>query len=274
MKNKAIIDFGSRSIKVYQLSQQVVSNVLTHSWDPITRIPASEELDSILQVIKNSIDPNATISAIATEAARRSGSFRNSLKAACNRWNIEYKTITQQYEAELIRHAFSYQIVADEKADIINVGGGSIQIVQSDNSFTLLPFGISDLNAQFNLAARPEERAYQESINFIIESLPHNLKCFIYTGGELTYLKAVGGKVAKSGRCFENEFKRISNKILKMEIGQMEKISPFDKGWMTGAVASNAIVEAFFKKSGSEYFYPSDQNISHGLIYQLINTEQ
>lgn len=268
MIEQAVIDFGSRSIKVYAFNGTDLKIVFTHNWEPILCMPTADDLKGVLEDIKRAVPQAKTIEAIATEAARRSVDLSRIIESVCEFEGIRFEVISQTKEAELIHHAFLDDRMVN--TDILNVGGGSIQIVRPNSEFVLIPFGISDLNSNFNLAGKPSERKFLECLAHIRSNLPKDLNAFVYTGGERTYLNAVGASINNQGQCLASEFRKISQKILSLQIDEMEMMSPFGKGWMTGAVASNCIVEASLDVSGSSFFYPSDQNIAHGLIKQIM----
>jgi hypothetical protein len=83
---KVIIDFGSRSTKVYVSDGKVTDLVFTHNKDLISQEPSFEEIDDILETMVKSLPPvknTAMIQAIATEAARRSATLEYKLAGAC-----------------------------------------------------------------------------------------------------------------------------------------------------------------------------------------------
>jgi hypothetical protein len=92
---------------------------------------------------------------------------------------------------------------------------------------------------------------------------------FIYSGGELSYLVAFGARVEAHGRCAADEFFRLAARVDAMELEEMEGLSPFDRGWVRGAVASNAIVKAMLLNSGADHYFASDVNIADGIIASL-----
>jgi hypothetical protein len=89
---------------------------------------------------------------------------------------------------------------------------------------------------------------------------------FVYSGGELRYLVAFGARVDGTGRCEAEEFLRLSAAVDVMGLEEMEERSPFDAGWVRGAVASNAIVKAMLIETGADHYYASDVNIGDGII--------
>jgi exopolyphosphatase/pppGpp-phosphohydrolase len=265
---KAIIDFGSRSTKVYISDGEKTELVMTHSKDMISQEPSQEDIARMLETILASLKSADNVNAIATEAARRSATLDFKLSSACREHKIGYEKISQEKEAELIQQAFTLQ--GGETLDIINAGGGSIQISRPDKSFALLPFGIADLNRMYALATAPGDRRVNECVSFVADAMPQDLKTFVYTGGEVTYLRKQGAVLGAEDVCAKDEFLRVSRELARLPSAELEARSPFDKSWMSGAVASNCIVEAAFRASGAPVFYPSDQNIAHGMIRKLM----
>ena len=92
---------------------------------------------------------------------------------------------------------------------------------------------------------------------------------FVYSGGELSYLRAVGARVDDDGRCTAEEFRRIAALVDGLDGEALAAVSPFDRGWSSGAVASNAIVRACLAASGAGGYYASDTNIADGIIAAL-----
>lgn len=92
---------------------------------------------------------------------------------------------------------------------------------------------------------------------------------FIYSGGELSYLLALGAEVGGDGRCTTAEFERVAAIVDATPNAGLERYSPFDPGWMRGAVASNAIVLACLQRAGVDHYFASDVNIADGIIAGL-----
>jgi hypothetical protein len=149
---------------------------------------------------------------------------------------------------------------------VVNAGGGSIQIVRPDGATALMDFGISDLNRWFGLEGPVGSRRVEEAFGFVRAALPPMPRPFLYSGGELSYLVAFGAKVDPEGRCEVSDFLRLAAEVDAMELGRMEALSPFDRGWARGAVASNAIVRAMLMACGADHYYASDVNIADGII--------
>jgi exopolyphosphatase/pppGpp-phosphohydrolase len=266
MEAQYIIDFGSRAIKLHRRTNVGSGLLAVQNWDPIGKPDRSLQLGRAIDLLTRPLPPTAKIYAIGTAAARRRPELANSIFSACAQRGIVYETISQTREARLIRHAFRGTSVYD----IINVGGGSIQIVHPHQGQTLLEFGISDLNANFGLAEEPQMRDFLLARKFLRMHIPKSTHAFVYVGGELKYLRSLGARLGAGGRCTRTEFLKIARELETQEVDQMEKNSPFGPGWMAGANASNLVVEICLEQSVSDFFIPSDINIGDGFIAQTM----
>jgi hypothetical protein len=265
MGTQFVIDCGSRSIKLHEAAGSAVSLWATRSWDPINDARHADRVGELLADLTRDLPVMSAIRVVGTAAARRDPAIATSIHAACEALGWSYETLSQEVEAELIRAAFGGR----EDVDIINVGGGSIQIVGGDGEATLLRFGISDLNRDFGLGGPPEGRRTAEAAAFVGARLPALDRPFIYSGGELSYLHAIGAAVGADGRCGEAEFRRVAGWVDSLPTEDLGQVSPFDPGWSSGAVASNAIVRACLTQCGAGFYYASDVNIADGIIASL-----
>jgi hypothetical protein len=265
MGRQYVIDCGSRSIKLHEADRDTVSLHATRSWDPINDTANVARVGQLLADLTKDLPAVSSIHVVGTAAARRDPKVASAIGEACASFGWTYETLSHAGEALLIREAFAGR----EDCDIINAGGGSIQIVRPDGSTELLDFGMSDLNARFDLAGWAGGRRIREACEFVRGELPSMRRPFIYSGGELSYLRAMGAAVGGDGRCGLAEFARVTAKVDAMELDALEAFSPFDEGWMRGAVASNVIVRAMLLASGADHYYASDINIADGIIAAL-----
>jgi exopolyphosphatase/pppGpp-phosphohydrolase len=260
-----VIDCGSRSIKLHSASPSGITLWATRSWDPIGDRRSARSIDALLSDLARFLPDSAPVLVVGTAAARRSRQLARAIGSASSTHGWSYRTLSQQVEARLIRDAF----VGHSGCDIVNAGGGSIQIVDSTGALSLLDFGITDLNASFDLSGGPAGRNIAAATAFIAGQLPNMRGAFIYSGGELSYLRAAGARLDEEGRCTAAEFLRVASRVDAMNAEQLRGVSPFDPGWSRGAVASNAIVRACLARSGSDFYYASDVNIADGIIRRL-----
>ncbi|UJF33409.1 Ppx/GppA phosphatase family protein [Paenibacillus hexagrammi] len=272
--SKLILDLGSHSAKVYAQAEMKVEQVDVLTWELLeNEIDFSKLEEQLSGLLAKHVDfreasGQGRVQAIGTEAMRRSPELSEAVSGICGRLGIDYRTISQREEAELLRQALAASGIPSD-LDVINVGGGSIQIwLRSGRSPHLLPFGISDLNQRFALLEAPAGRKVRECIKWVAEQLPRSLNQFAYTGGEYTYLRHFSIQM-EGGYCKKQNFAKLSEAIAAADLEELEASSPYDSKWMRGAVASNCIVLACLETSGAGSFMPTDLNIAHGFLQQL-----
>lgn len=265
MGTQFVIDCGSRSIKLHEAAGGAVSLWATRSWDPINDARQTARVGELLADLTKGLPAVSAIHVVGTAAARRDPDVAGAIAGACQTMGWTYETLSHDAEAALIRSAFGGNV----DSDIINVGGGSIQIVEADSRVTLLGFGISDLNRMFRLNGEPAVRQVRAATDFARERLPALQRAFIYSGGELSYLHKLGAQVGEGGHCTADEFERVADLADAMSAAELVTVSPYDAAWSTGAVASNAIVRACLERCGAGFYYASDINIADGIIASL-----
>lgn len=265
MGTQFVIDCGSRSIKLHEAADGAVSLWATRSWDPINDARHAARVGELLADLTRGIPPVSAIHVVGTAAARRDPGVAGAIADACEAMGWSYETLSHEAEAALIRSAFDGRT----DCDIVNAGGGSIQIVGIDAAVSLIGFGISDLNRRFSLNGAPADRQVDAATAFVEEHLPADMRPFIYSGGEFSYLLKLGARMSRRGRCGAAEFERVAARADAMTAEQLVHVSPFDAAWSTGAVASNAIVRACLRRSRASHYYASDINIADGIIASL-----
>ena len=263
--NQFVIDCGSRSIKLHETRPGAVSLWATRSWDPIGETQSLTRLGELFVDLTRQVPPSGRVHVVGTAAARRDPGVADAIRSVCLELGWSYETLSHAAEADLIRAAFG----SEAARDIINVGGGSIQIVPPSGEPVLLGFGISDLNRDFGLGRAPDLRRVEAARAFVAEALPAMPRTFIYSGGELSYLRAMGARIDADGRCSAAEFVRVADEVDATDYDALELRSPFDPGWIRGAVASNVIVRACLERSGVDHYFASDINIADGVIAGL-----
>ena len=265
MGNHFVIDCGSRSIKLHEASGGAISLWATRSWDPINDARQAGRVGELLADLTREVPAVSAIHVVGTAAARRDAGIAAAIDAACRALGWSYETLSQETEAALIRAAFSDR----RDCDIVNAGGGSIQVVGADGAMTLLPFGITDLNRDFGLAQAPADRRTADATDFVLSHLPALARPFVYSGGELSYLRCIGAELGEAGYCAAVEFGRVAARVDAMDANELASVSPFDAGWSSGAIASNAIVRACLRAAGTGFYYASDINIADGIVASL-----
>ena len=267
--NTLLLDLGSHSAKAY-LKDEQLRQVGTVTWRLLEERKSIKDLENeIRELIRPFRGVCKKFIAVGTEAMRRNHELRRQIRKVCQSLGITYRTLSHEDEALLIRTAtpeFSNH-------DIINAGGGSIQILpRNSDRLSLLSFGISDLNLQFSLNDEPDLRKTEECIAWVTSRLPNDLSDFVYTGGEEKYLRHLGIPLSE-GRCTMDNFEALTKYLSGLALAELESLSPHDPKWMRGAVASNCIVLACMRKSGAKSFVPSDTNIAHGLMSSALDMQ-
>lgn len=273
--DKLILDLGSHSANVFRKSDEGIEQVDVLTWELLeseVSLPSIEnKIKSLLTTQGSLLDGTSpdNVEAIGTEAMRRSPELSEHMKEICRNLRIAYRTISQKEEAELLRKAIADSDIPTH-LDVINAGGGSIQIITHEcEAPYLIPFGITDLNQQFNLLGSPHQRQITTCIKWLSCRFPASLEQFAYTNGQKTYLKHFQIELEQDLYCPRSDFTLLTKQLALMDLSHLEANSPFDPKWMRGAIASNCIVLAGLIKSGTAKFMPSDLNIAHGFMNQL-----
>ncbi len=259
-----VLDVGSHSLKMYGIADTAATLIDTLTWHVLEETNQFDLVHRSLRSILKKTPENSLIKAIGTEALRRKPHLRKIAFEVFSSCGIPLKVITQDEEAQLIRKAF-LKMHRNLDLDVVNVGGGSIQIIHRDNRMTLLDFGISDLNIKFSLNQSPQSRRIAECIEWIGSRLPADLHEFAYTGGELTYLNRLNIETYDSW-CKRSSFESMATRLALLDTEGLESLSPHDPKWMRGSIASNCIVIGLLNKSLTNQFYASDLNITNGFL--------
>lgn len=125
MDSQFVIDCGSRSIKLHEARPGAVTLRATRSWDPINDAATVGSVEALLADLTKGLAVPA-IHVVGTAAARRDARVAGAIERACNNRGWTYETLSQSGEANLILDAFG----GPAHCDIVNAGGGSIQIVR------------------------------------------------------------------------------------------------------------------------------------------------
>jgi hypothetical protein len=263
--DRFVIDCGSRSIKLHRAGAGGVTLLAMRSWDPLRDGGSVRRVGTLLSDLAQALPSRSAVHVVGTAAARRDTQVAAAIAGAAQALGWSYETLSHRAEADLILDAFGRR----RDCDIVNAGGGSIQLVHSSGAVALLGFGISDLNRLHGLDLPPAGRRPQAAVEHVLGHLPAMSATFVYTGGEFSYLRALGAAIAGDGSCAASEFLRVAEIADGMDFATLERLSPFDAGWMSGAVASNAIMRACLVRSGAAHYYASDINIGDGIIARL-----
>src|SRR5690606_38860689 len=132
MGTEFVIDCGSRSIKLHEAGPNKAHLRATRSWDPINDACHADRVGALFTELSENLPAVAAVHVVGTAAARRNAAVASAIAEACRAFGWSYETLSQEREAALIRQAFSGR----EDCDIVNAGGGSIQIVEPTGEAT------------------------------------------------------------------------------------------------------------------------------------------
>lgn len=238
----------------------------TFAWEIMNRAPERSGPEFINEVFSSLLHdaPSKEIVAVATAAFRRRPDLAESAFAVCEARGIPLEILGHESEAHLLQKTMESDLVLAGLFGV-NVGGGSIQLYSADHGTELLSFGTLDLNEHFDLAGPPDDRRVEDCVSWLMGAMPAWNGEFAYLGEERTYLEHFGVPI-RDGWCDRQAFERLSFGLATCELAELKARSPFDPGWMTGAVASNCIVLALFSLSTATRFRPLNANIGHAVF--------
>jgi hypothetical protein len=264
-----LLDLGSNTIKLYRVNESQLLLEDSFSWHLLGNGHNAVEIERIiLAITADARSKKGHIIAVGTEALRRLEA-RRQVERLCSEHGIRLVILSQEKEAELIRRAAARSQIP-LGTHIVNAGGGSVQVVHTDGTMSLLAFGLVELTQRFSLLAPPGQRRPMECRRWILERLPEMQGVFAYTGGERAYLVALDVPVEPDGYCLIRHFEAMADRLESLSVQELERLSPFDPGWMQCAIASNCLVLALLAKSGARTFVASDLDICHGLLTEAI----
>ncbi|MCL5003736.1 MAG: hypothetical protein M1352_00520 [Patescibacteria group bacterium] len=165
---------------------------------------------------------------------------------------------------------------------LINIGGGSTELVLVENSKTVLrqniDLGVSGINSQFpginNALFSGEIKAIKDFILALLPPLGRKVPTAFHTGGELTYMK-LAGYALRNNHLFEDadhpylvDFEDFADRngeiFYRVSLESLESLMPENPAWMHGARACSLLAQAICEKYGVEKLIPSDSNLVHG----------
>lgn len=297
MNEYILLDIGSSSIKAYSYIDKDLTTVLYKtvlfkegfSETAGIREDKKHALIEILTQLKKSY-PNATIQTYATAIFRKmSPNVQEKLMEEIkNESGVVFTIISQEEESAYLENALIGKITTLEPVMLINVGGGSTEIVIVQNQKTLQTYHI-DMGVGTIMSLYPTLNElnptfdYDGEVEKLIEKLPEiesNAEIAINSGGELTWMKLAHYALEKN-TFFDDpdhpfyvttENSRTRNKEIftQIPLDELVKLMPDNPTWLHGTKAYNLLCEAICVKYGIKYLIPSDSNLINGVVRILI----
>jgi exopolyphosphatase/pppGpp-phosphohydrolase len=304
-----VIDIGTLKVK-FQIVEKTTSgklitieqsNILTClgcQMDENGNRPKPENLEKVLKELQRCKGllkkyKVSRMRVVSTHALREMGQVGQEIAEAIKKkTGLAVEIISQQEEAELFYKAVLGDFKDDEDYTILDMGGGSAQILIGNRkklkrSF-LLKTGTSTLWDKFTKGNTGRDHPTREQLrkmkNYILKELqpiPTNLKtpliwgssCIIdlFHGMRLPVEEFTASQTHPHKTQLKNLEKFLEN-VWNMPLDTREEIytSPTPK-YMWGIDMALMNVIELGKKVGSQYVVPSNANINQGLINNLIN---
>ena len=290
---KYILDLGSSTLKLYELDggslrlqNQKSVYFKKHLEDGIL---AEDALGELLQFIESAGLPCQDLRIYAT-------SFFRKLSEAERAKIIEHtysatghliQTIDQTTENIFLELALTRSLKTSDRFLIVNVGGGSTELVILENAKKVrainIDVGVVDiLKGYEGINDSLSKIPLRDIAADVSKKLPGETAAIKYaflTGGELTYMQ-VAGYPLRDNDIFKDEnhpslidmdaYSRRNGEIFdKVTLSELESFMPTNPQWMHGARAYGAIAQTICQQFGVETVIPSDVNIAHGIAHYL-----
>lgn len=293
---RLIIDVGSSTVKIYGLFSNGKLKLLeTKSFNfkedfnpnlDITEKNKQELFDYINKVANEHKDTPLRVYATALFRKYNPTVRRSLVDEFFSKTGQFFNIISHELEGHYLERALAGAYNLDEPLLLINIGGGSTELVVIKNGFIKerhnLDLGIMTILQDFpylNDQVSPHKLdEVVESIRSRMPETSHKTPYAIYNGGELTYMRLVGYKLKKND-VFEDDdhpnqidVENFSEKnqelFYTITLKQLEELMPNDPLWIHGARACSAIAQTITKHFGVSQLIPSDSNMAHGIIRQ------
>ena len=292
---RIMIDLGSATAKVYKANNQkaiLTDQKSIHFKDGFTpehgfSEQTKQELITYLKKIKTD-NPNMPINLYATAIYRKMNPETQTklINSVFDNTGLYLNIIGHELEGFHLEQALVANCKLDEKMLLINIGGGSTELVIIENKKPIdkynLDIGVMSICSKFpNINNEFSESSLEETKSYILEKLPtipHKTRVAFYSGGELSYMKRASYPIEQNN-LFEDElhpylistknFAKKNNDIFSnIKLSELESKMPHDPKWMHGARPCSAISQAICEKYEVESIIPSDANLIDGIVKQ------
>jgi len=197
---------------------------------------------------------------------------------------LYFNIIDQALENFYLELAMTGKWVLSEPVLLINIGGGSTELVVMNGKEAIerqnIDLGVGTILTQFQGINDPvSEVGLEEVVNWVKLKLPklsNKVSKAFYTGGELNYMRLTGYKLAENSLFKDSDHPSIINIVDlsrrnaevfgKVKLEELEKLMPENPSWMHGARGCSAITQAICENYGIEVIIPSDSNLINGVV--------
>ncbi len=295
-KERILLDIGSSTVKVYQLTKDSPRLLLAQSipfkkgFDEQTGISqmAKQELYELIAQVKDE-HQGALIKTYATALYRKlsTDAKRRFIQEFFEKTGLYFNIIDQDLENFYLQAALIGKYNnTKEQTLLINIGGGSTEltvlrgkkVVEMKN----VGIGVGTVLTDFAGINEPISKvSLSEVVTLLKRSLPHlknRASIAFYTGGELKYMQLADYRLKPNNLFNDNDHPSViafkdfvaRNKEIfdKVTLSQLEALMPDNPKWMHGARACSALAQAICEKYEVETIIPSNSNLVDGVARQ------
>lgn len=295
MEHSLLIDIGSSTIKIYEYDKKDLKLLIQRTldfksdFDPNKGISVDKEkeLFELIDSLKDS-HKDSLIKIYATGIFRKLNdkTRKEFIDKFFLRTGLYFNIISQDLENFYLERALIGNCTLDEPLLLINIGGGSTELVVVYNEEAIerynLDFGVGKiLNENPSINEKYSKVKLEELVNNLKQLLPdiqNKTRIAFYSGGELTYMKLAKYKLIENDLFTdknhpfyikkENFINRNKEIFEKISLEELENLMPENPKWMHGARPCSALAQAIVEKYNIEIIIPSDVNLINGVINQ------
>ncbi len=294
-EEKIFIDIGSSTVKVYRGRGEGTEHVLSRSipfkkdFAPESGVSDEKErelYELIYEVQEN--HPDAAIKTYATALFRKltPKARRQLVHRFYERTGLYLNVIDQELESFYLQVALVGRFEVDEPVLLINVGGGSTELVVMYGSEAIetreIDLGVGTLLSAFENSneayAGVELEAVMAYVSDRLPELENSVQTAFYSGGELTYMKRAGYALRENDLFDDpdhpvmiefDDFAARNREIFeKVSLEELEAMMPENPRWMHGARACSGLAQAICGRYGVQMIVPSDGNLVDRVVRQ------
>ena len=289
------IDIGSSTVKVYgagsdgAVLKETKSLPFKNEFSPEVGLSEKmkQELIDYVNRAKDKCKP-VRVKVFATAIFRRltGAAYHRLADDFFEQTGAYFNVVSHELESFYLEKALSSEYTGGVPLLLINIGGGSTELIVKEAGEVVdrynLEVGVGTVLNDFPfLNEAYSKHTLREVVDSISKQLPDTKPATpvaIYNGGELTYMRLAGYKLATNDIFSDlahpcvissGDFAARNEEIYqKISIKELENLMPDDPLWMHGARACSAIAQAIVEKFQVEKLVPSDSNMIDGAIKQ------
>jgi len=291
--SRILVDVGSSTTKTYRVEGEqaklleTVSAPLKEGFSPEAGLAAPVEA-ALLQTLSalRVEHPSAEITLLGTAIFRKFESaalaaFQQRLEA---RTGHKLRVLTQAEESRYLEIALAGRYTGAEPVLLINVGGGSTELVVLQNHQNVeehhLDIGVGSTLTRFpGINGQLSEVSLESVMGFaapLVPRLRSEATAAFLSGGELTYMRVAGyplkpndlfGDPAHPSMVVSEALAQRNQEIYEsVTLAELEAMMPDNPTWMHGARAFCALAQQICQKNGITTIVPSDSNMVEGVV--------